>query len=157
MAHLVGSIVSMFAVDKLGRKPLLIVSQVGVILTWITFVICIALTEKGFETAKYGSAACLPMFMLFYSVGSASVPWILSSELFVQEARGTAASLVSAIVWISVFLVTFLFPIIVVVAKHFTFLIFVGILLLATIFILWKLPETKGKRLEDIQVQLKNA
>lgn len=157
MAHFISSMLSMFLVDRVGRKFLLTISQLGVVLTWITFITCFSLTQRGYEAAKFGSAACAPIFMVFFAIGSGSIPWILPSELFVQESRGIAASLISAFQRICTFSVAFLFPIIFVVAQQFTFLIFAGLLCVLTVLVLWKLPETKGKRLEDIQLELKNS
>lgn len=148
--------ISIFLVDRLGRKTLLATSITGLLLSLIVFVICISLSERGFETAKFGSAAVLPIYMGSFSFGCASIPWLLPGELFTQEARSTAACLNAAVSWGSALLATLLFPIIVAVAKQWTYVIFIICMVLALVFVIWKVPETKGKRIEDIQTELRN-
>ncbi|XP_055353603.1 solute carrier family 2, facilitated glucose transporter member 1-like [Paramacrobiotus metropolitanus] len=146
--------ISMFLVDRLGRRTLLLISQCGMIVALILFVIFASITESGVEGTEYGSAACLPFFIVCFALGSAAIPWILPGELFPQEAHSSAASFTASVCWASAILTTFLFPIVQHAAKQYTFLIFAGLVILGTVHVAWKLPETKGKTIDEIQTYL---
>ncbi|XP_055348681.1 solute carrier family 2, facilitated glucose transporter member 1-like [Paramacrobiotus metropolitanus] len=146
--------ISMFLVDRLGRRTLLLISQCGMIVALILFVIFACVTESGVEGTQYGSAACLPFFIVCFALGSAAIPWILPGEMFPQEAHSSAASFIASVSWASAILTTFLFPIVEHAAKQYTFLIFAGLVILGTVHVAWKLPETKGKTIDEIQTSL---
>ncbi|XP_055354862.1 solute carrier family 2, facilitated glucose transporter member 1-like [Paramacrobiotus metropolitanus] len=156
VVYLIALLTSMALVDRLGRRTLLLISHLGMIVALVLFVVFAVTREQGVEWTKYGSAACMPLFIASFATGSASVPWILPGELFPQEAHNSSASLVAAVSWAGAILTTLLFPLIVVVAKHYTFLIFAGLVALATVHIVIKLPETKGKTIEEIQALLRS-
>lgn len=153
-AALMATLLSAFLVEKIGRRLLFSVSYIGTLVTLIGFVICLDLVEGGSETANYGSLVCLLANMFFFSVGAGRVPTTFAGELFGQEARTTATSLVQMMVYGSGMVASLLYPIVVRVAKQFTYLIFAGFTLLLTVFVWRTLPETQGKELSSLQKEL---
>ena len=94
---------------------------------------------------------CLFVFFGFFQGGLATVAFILPSELFNQEARSAAASLISAVGAAGALITTFAFPLIFPFLEEYTYLIFIGCVLLTGFYLAWKLPETKGKSINEIQ------
>jgi MFS family permease len=85
----------------------------------------------------------------------APVTWVIISEIFPNRIRGTAMSIAVAFLWIACFLLTYTFPIFnAVLGASVTFWIYAAICVLGFIFIFLKLPETKGKTLEQIERDL---
>ncbi|XP_055348087.1 solute carrier family 2, facilitated glucose transporter member 1-like [Paramacrobiotus metropolitanus] len=155
--YLVAALISMFLIDRAGRRTLMLISQGGMIVALSLFVIFVSVGETGVYGMQYGSAVCIPLFIAFFAVGMDPIPWILPGDLFPQEAHSAAARFSSLLSWGSAMLVTFLFPIIEVAAKQYTFLIFIGFLVLGTVHVAWKLPETKGKTIDEIQMILRGS
>ncbi|XP_055331067.1 LOW QUALITY PROTEIN: solute carrier family 2, facilitated glucose transporter member 1-like [Paramacrobiotus metropolitanus] len=147
--------ISMVLVDRLGRRILLAISGFGVILALVMYTIFATMGDNGVgEGTKLATALCLPGYVLFYGIGVASVPWILAGELFTQEARSAATTLVSVVCWLVGAVVSNLFPLMVVAMSHYTFLIFAVLVLVCAVYLLLKLPETKGLTVENIQKKL---
>ncbi|XP_055348066.1 solute carrier family 2, facilitated glucose transporter member 1-like [Paramacrobiotus metropolitanus] len=152
--YTVAVVISMFLIDRAGRRTLLLISQGGMLVALTMFVVFVSVGDTGVHGMQYGSAVCIPLFIAFFAVGMDPIPWILPGDLFPQEAHSSAARFTSFLSWGSATLVTFLFPIIEAAAKQYTFLIFIGFLVLGTVHVAWKLPETKGKTIDEIQMSL---
>ena len=63
-------------------------------------------------------------------------------------------TLISVVCWVTELLATLLFPLIIVAAQEYTFIIFIGFVLMTGAFTYFRLPETKGKSIEQIQAML---
>jgi MFS family permease len=90
-----------------------------------------------------------------YGMSLAPVTWVLISEIFPNRIRGAAISIAVSSLWIACFILTFTFPILnnsLGPAK--TFWLYAAVCLLGFIFILTRVPETKGKTLEQIERDL---
>ena len=147
------TLVAVFTVEKLGRKPLLILGSIGMAVGALG----VALT--------FGNAALSTVTMISIMVYSASfmfswgpIAWVLIAELFPNTIRGAAVAIAVAFQWIFNFIVSSTF--VPMFNMHltpgddfghwFTYGLYGVICILAAIFV-WKLvPETKGKTLEDM-------
>ena len=145
------TLISLFLVDRAGRRVLLLVGHAGIIVSLALFITFSALSGEGFEWTKYGNVVCLFVFFVFFQGGLASVSFILPSELFNQEARSAATSLVSTVGSVGLLITTLGFPLILPILAEYTYLIFIGSLLLTGWYLVRKLPETKGKSINEIQ------
>jgi SP family sugar porter-like MFS transporter len=90
-----------------------------------------------------------------YTMSLAPIVWVLISEIFPNRIRGTAISIAVSSMWIANFILTFTFPILnktLGAAK--TFWMYSAVCLLGFIFVKAKVPETKGKTLEQIERDL---
>ncbi|OQV19977.1 Solute carrier family 2, facilitated glucose transporter member 3 [Hypsibius exemplaris] len=157
LVYLTFSLISMSLVDRLGRRIMLLISHTGMMVGMTLFTIFMLLSgQYAVEWAKFGCIASIFFWMAFYTTGSSSVPWFLPSELFPQEARAAAMTWTSILY--SGFSVTtsLTFPLVVFVLEEYTFLIFVAAIALGTVYVLWKLPETKGMAIDEIQVLLRH-
>ncbi len=85
----------------------------------------------------------------------APVTWVIISEIFPNRIRGTAMSIAVGFLWIACFLLTYTFPILnAVLGASGTFWTYGSICVVGFLFMLFRLPETKGKTLEAIEQEL---
>ena len=92
-----------------------------------------------------------------YGCTLAPVTWVVLSEIFPNRIRGAAMALAVFALWAACFILTYTFPLL---NRRFgpagTFWIYAAICVLGFVFILLRLPETKGKTLEEIEAQLED-
>ncbi len=103
----------------------------------------------------------LPMLLLVlaaigcYGMSLAPVTWVVISEIFPNRIRGAAVAVATTSLWAACFILTYTFPLL---NKNLgpagTFWVYAGICLAGFAFILKRLPETKGKSLEEIEKEL---
>lgn len=94
-------------------------------------------------------------FVAFFAMSIGPIIWVLIAELFPTRVRGIGVSFVGFLNSMAAFLVAFLFPYILVnTGSANTYFIFGGLALIAVTFVLLKVPETKGKSLEEIEKML---
>ena len=87
-----------------------------------------------------------------YAMSLAPVTWVVISEIFPNRIRGTAVSIAVAALWIASFILIITFPELNgKVGAAGTFWTYAGICVAGFFFSFWKLPETKGKTLEEIE------
>ena len=87
-----------------------------------------------------------------YAMSLAPVTWVVISEIFPNRIRGTAMSVAVAALWIASFILIITFPALNrMVGAAGTFWIYAAVCVAGFLFICWRLPETKGKTLEEIE------
>lgn len=138
--------VAIFTVEKLGRKPLLIVGSLGMALG--AFGVALTFGKEGMETL------CMASIMLYsacFMFSWGPICWVYISEIFPNTIRGAAVAIAVAFQWIFNFIVSSSFvPMCDSLGYLFTYGLYGTICVIAAIFV-WKLvPETKGKTLEDM-------
>lgn len=149
-------LVAIFLIDKLGRKPLLYVSTIG--MTVCLFSIGVTLTFIG--QGQVGIAMAILFVcsnVAFFSVGIGPVCWVLTSEIFPLRLRAQAAALgavgnrvCSGLVAMSFLSVTRA------ISVGGTFFVFSVISAISVLFVYALVPETKGKSLEQIELLFKD-
>ncbi|XP_055342492.1 solute carrier family 2, facilitated glucose transporter member 3-like [Paramacrobiotus metropolitanus] len=146
------ALLCMALIDRVGRRILLLVSHTGMIVALMGFVLSLNLPHTGdYAWVRFLPAACIPLYIAFYALGSNSIPYILPAEMFGQEARAAAMTWVSAVSWGAAVVTTLMFPLVNALTKEYTFLFFVASVVAATWYLLFKLPETKGRTIEEVQ------
>lgn len=148
--NLVFTLVAMFTVDKWGRKKLMILGSMGLALT------CILLGSAfHFQLQGIAVLSLVIIAIAIYAMSLAPIVWVILSEIFPNRIRGAAMALATFGLWIACFLLTYTFPLL---NKGLgaagTFWVYAGICLVGFLFVLLKLPETKGKSLEEIEKEL---
>lgn len=145
-------------IDRLGRKILLIVSDVvmivGLGLLGGYFYIHKNHAEmvEGLGWIPLGS---LMIYVVAFSLGFGPVPWLMLGEIFPGKIRGSAAATSTAFNWTCAFAVTKAFPAFLhAYGPAVTFLCFGAICILGLAFIVLVVPETQGQSLDDIERQL---
>ena len=95
------------------------------------------------------------MAIACYAMSLAPIVWVVLSEIFPQQIRGTAMAISTLFLWIASFILTYSFPLLnESLQAAGTFWLYGGICLTGFFFIRARLPETKGKSLEDIEKEI---
>ena len=148
--NLVFTLMAIAAVDRLGRKILMLAGSAGL-------AILFALLGAAFFGGVTGSPilALILAAMACYCCTLAPITWVILSEIFPNRIRGAAMSVSVFSLWAACFAAAQLFPIISEkIDLSRSFLGFSAICALGFFYVLVRLPETKGKSLEDIERQL---
>ncbi len=145
--NLVFTLLAMLLVDRFGRRPLMIFGCVSIALSHLaaSFAYRAHLQGVWVLTLTLCAIAC-------YAVSLAPVTWVLISEIFPNRIRSTAISTTVASLWVASFVLTYTFPALDrLLGTAGTFLIYGGICAAGTFLIVFAVPETKGRSLEQIE------
>jgi SP family sugar porter-like MFS transporter len=148
--NLIFTFVGMFTVDRIGRKALMLLGAGGLagIFAVIGSMYFLHLQGLPLLIMVVAAIAC-------YAMSLAPVTWVVLSEIFPNRIRGAAMSVATFSLWTACFILTYTFPLLNQLLKASgTFWLYGFICLLGFLFILKKLPETKGKSLEEIEHEL---
>ena len=149
-ANLVATFVAIATVDRLGRRFLMLAGSAGLAVIYTLIGISYATQNQGTHVLLLAVAA-----IACYACSLAPVTWVVLSEIFPNRVRGAALSLAVLALWVACFILTFTFPILIErLGFAGTFWLYAGICAVGFVFILLRLPETKGKTLEEIEAQL---
>lgn len=147
MVNLVFTLVAMWQVDKLGRRPLMLF---GSLVLSVLYVLLAILLKSG------ASAGFVSIFVLLaiasYATSLAPVTWVLISEIFPNKIRGIATSVAVVSLWAAYFILVFTFPVLAkTLGTYGPFWLYAAICLLGFFFIKSKVKETKGRTLEELE------
>jgi SP family xylose:H+ symportor-like MFS transporter len=148
--NLVCTIAAMGWVDRFGRRTLLSWGCAGIAVAHALLGLAYASGLGGIFVLALtlGAIAC-------YAMSLGPVTWVLIAEIFPNSIRGPAVSIAVSALWIACFILTFTFPILTQrLETAGTFWLYGGICLAGLIFIRLRVPETKGKTLEQIEQEL---
>ena len=148
--NLVFTLVAMFTVDKWGRKKLMLFGAAGLTITYILLGSAFFFGLKG--------VAVLSLVVIaigVYAMSLAPVVWVILSEIFPNRIRGAAMALATFALWVACFILTYTFPLLnASLGAAGTFWVYAAICFVSFVFLLIKLPETKGKSLEELEKEL---
>lgn len=147
LINLVFTLLSMNLIDRYGRRTLMKIGSVGLILT-------LGLVARAFYLHDFGLTVPILLFVYiaFFGFSQGAVIWVFISEIFPNEVRASGQALGSFTHWLMAAIITFTFPYL---AEHFgggnTFLFFALMMVLQLLFVLRLMPETKGTSLEKVE------
>ena len=140
-----------FASDKYGRKPLAIMSGVGMFLSMSGLAFCSAFPLKG-TSLQMLPAVLLYIFVSTGTFGVLTLPFAMVAEIYPQKSRGFAVGLTIAIGFILSFINIKTFSTVFEAFGSFSIFSFYALIALVAIFFaIFVLPETKGKSLQEIE------
>ncbi|WP_138992901.1 sugar porter family MFS transporter [Larkinella sp. C7] len=147
IVNLVFTLVAMWQVDKLGRKPLMLIGTLGLA---VLYVVIAVLLKTG------ASSGLLSVFVLLaisvYATSLAPITWVLISEIFPNRVRGLASSVAILALWGAYFILVFTFPILAEqLGTYGPFGLYAVICLVGFWFVRRNVRETKGKTLEELE------
>jgi sugar porter (SP) family MFS transporter len=135
-------------VDRLGRRPLLLIGSAGM-------AVSLVLLGRAFALHQFQGAGMLLYILAYvasFSVAMGPVVWVVLSEVFPTRIRGRAMSIATVCLWAACYAVSQAFPIMVATLKEaVTFWIYAALCAVALAFVACFVPETKGKTLEEIE------
>lgn len=148
------TIVAILIIDKIDRKKLLMMGNLGMVFSLLAMSLLIWLL--GVDASVWIIIVCLALFIVFFGLSWGPVLWVMLPELFPMRARGAATGIAALVLSIGSLLVAYLFPIISSVLNvQQVFLIFAVIGIIAFFFVMKFLPETRGRSLEQIEADLR--
>lgn len=160
VVQVVMTFVTAVLIDKAGRRLLLL--QSGIVMGTCLFLLGIFFSIKSNpeneELVK--DIAFIPLisvivFIISFSLGFGPIPWMMMGELFAPEVKSIASAIAVMFNWTLVFIVTKTFgSMLEVLGSDWTFWFFGICMVLCTIFVFFKVPETKGKSGAEIQIML---
>ena len=151
-----GSLVAIRLIDRVGRRPLLIGDLSG--MTVGLSVVAVDFAVGG--SHLHGDAAIVAVVAFFFYTGSFAIGlgpvfWLLISEIYPVDVRGQAMSLATMTNWGANFVVTISFLTLLDAIHGFgTFFLFAFLALFAVVYCVMRIPETKGKSLQQIEREL---
>lgn len=151
-----GALLFLVIADKFNRRMLL---KVGGLCMGLSFILPAIISLLFQATGNANNSvlnvvllAFICIYVAFYSCTWAPLTWVLVGELFPLAIRGRASGLASSFNWVGSFLVGLLFPIMTAsMSQDSVFAIFGVICLLGVLFVQFKVPETRGRTLEEIE------
>ncbi|XP_015065733.1 probable polyol transporter 4 isoform X1 [Solanum pennellii] len=149
-------LIAIFLIDKVGRKPLLYVSTIGMTTCLFGLGLTLSLLGNGSVGIKL-AILCVCGNVAFFSVGIGPICWVLTSEIFPLRLRAQASALgaVGSRVSSGVVAMSFL-SVSRTITVGGTFFVFAAISALSVAFVHKCVPETKGKSLEEIEMMFQN-
>jgi SP family facilitated glucose transporter-like MFS transporter 1 len=147
--NLLMTIVAVPVMDKAGRRPLLLVPMVGMVLILALITIALKL-QSALPWMSYVSIGCVLAYVICFAVGLGPIPIMIGAELFRQGPRPFAMSLAGLTNWVFTAIVAISFELIQKLTKEYTFIIFLVLMIGFTIFVFFFVPETKNKTFEEI-------
>lgn len=148
--------VTMFLVDRVGRKSLLLFGCAALCAVYVAIAMCFKTNAAG-EPLVQG----LPVVLLtlvcvsVYSFTLAPLLWVILSEIYPNRIRGAAISIAATAHWVANFILTYTFPTVnSKLGLSGVFWLFAGVCAVGFLVVRRVLPETKGRSLEDIEREL---
>ncbi|XP_072944070.1 facilitated trehalose transporter Tret1-like isoform X2 [Epargyreus clarus] len=157
VVNFVSTFIATGIIDRLGRKMLLYISSVSMIITLVALGAYFYVKDAGVDVNSYGwlPLACLVIYVLGFSIGFGPIPWLMLGEILPSKIRGNAASLATGFNWTCTFVVTKTFHnIIDAIHMYGTVWVFAVLCVLGLFFVIFFVPETRGKSLEEIEKKL---
>ncbi|XP_013886414.1 solute carrier family 2, facilitated glucose transporter member 2 [Austrofundulus limnaeus] len=143
------TLVSVALVDKAGRRSLTLIGLGGMCCCAVAMTVGIRF-QNDFSWMSYVSMSAIFLFVSFFEIGPGPIPWFIVAELFSQGPRPAAIALAGCCNWTSNFIIGMTFPYIQAWMDCYVFILFAVLLFGSTVFIYFRVPETKGKTFEEI-------
>jgi len=148
--NLVFTLLAMRMVDSWGRRKLMLLGSAGLAAIYLLLG-----SSYLFELKGLAILILVLIAIATYAMTLAPITWVVLSEIFPNSVRGSAMAIATTALWIACFVLTYTFPILnKMLNASGTFWLYAIICLSGFLFILKKLPETKGKSLEEIENKL---
>lgn len=150
IANLIFTFVAIYTVDRLGRRALMLIGAGGLAGIYAILGLCYYMEMSGVLMV-----ALVVLAIACYSMSLGPVTWVLLSEIFPNRVRAVAVATGTFALWVASCTLTYTFPFLNAgLGTSGTFWIYACICLAGFLFFLKKLPETKGKSLEELEREL---
>jgi len=151
------TLVAIALVDRIGRKPLLIIGSAGMTITLAAMAWCFS------QATGSGATLSLPSpwnmvalvsanaYVVFFGLSWGPMVWVLLGEMFPNRIRAIALAVAAAAQWIANFIITSSFPALAEAGLSFAYGLYAAFALISLIFVAKAVRETKGMELEQMQ------
>jgi SP family sugar porter-like MFS transporter len=149
--NVVFTLIALAAIDRFGRRFLLLIGVSGLVVVYTALGALYRLHMQGKPMLVLVLAA-----IACYAVSLAPATWVVIAEIFPTRIRGSAMSIAITALWTACFLLTYSFPLLnASLGAAGTFWTYAAICLAGLFFLYFRLPETRGKTLEEIETSLR--
>ena len=151
------TLVAIALVDRVGRKPLLVVGSAGMAVTLAVMAWCFSqATGTGADLQLPGSIGPVALvaanlYVVFFGVSWGPVVWVLLGEMFPNRIRAIALAVAAAAQWLANFAITATFPKLAEIGLAFAYGLYAAFALLSLVFVLAAVRETRGMELEQMR------
>jgi SP family galactose:H+ symporter-like MFS transporter len=155
IVNVVSTLLAIFLMDRLGRRLLLLIGIGGMALMLAALGVIFMI---GPSSVGVLVLIVLLVYIVSFAISLGPVYWVMSSEIFPNRLRGTGSSISTACNWGANLLISVTFlSMVAALGKPITFWIYMIFAIVAFFFVLFLVPETKGKRLEQIEAYWNNG
>ncbi|WP_438352441.1 sugar porter family MFS transporter [Microbacterium sp. CJ88] len=152
------TLVAIFLVDRVGRKPILLTGSVMMTLSLAAMAVCFLFSvtdAQGAVTlpAPWGPIALVAanLFVIGFGASWGPLVWVLLGEIFPSRIRGKALGVAAGAQWVANFLITVSFPAMSAWSLPLTYAMYAAFAALSFFYVAWKVPETKGMDIEQTE------
>jgi sugar porter (SP) family MFS transporter len=154
--NLIFTFVGLYLIDRLGRKTLMLIGSLG-------YIISLSMVAYAFKTGASPTflLTFLLLFIASHAIGQGAVIWVFLSEIFPNKIRAMGQSFGASVHWVFAAIITLITPAflddkkgILKDAPWIIFAFLAGMMVLQLIWVLVKMPETKGVSLEELEKKL---
>ncbi len=151
------TLIAIWLVDRVGRKPLLLVGSALMALSLGVMALAFSFaTGSGQDVSlpgAWGPVALVAanLFVVGFGASWGPLVWVLLGEIFPSRIRGKALGVAAGAQWLANFLVSWTFPALADWSLTITYGAYAFFAALSFVFVMWKIPETKGMELEQTE------
>ncbi|KAK4519368.1 uncharacterized protein ATC70_009603 [Mucor velutinosus] len=144
VVNFVSTIASLILIDRMGRRPLLLIAEAGACIFSVLLII-------GY-VYSIGALLIVAVFgyVISFAIGVGPIPWMITSEMSPVYASSAVGAIATAVNWAMNFLIGQCFPVIFAKIQGYSFAIFAAIAAMAFVFTWFRVPETKNRSIEAI-------
>ncbi|GAB2606397.1 sugar porter family MFS transporter [Pseudactinotalea suaedae] len=165
VTNIVVTVVAIMLVDRVGRRPMLLAGSAGMVASLGMMALAFSNAElvtgaDGTSTAELAAPwstvalVCANVFVVAFGVSWGPLVWVLLGEMFPNSIRAWALAVAAAAQWVANFAISTTFPVFAEIGLPFAYGFYAVFALLSFVFVLTKIPETKGKELEDMDDEM---
>ncbi|NLR67523.1 sugar porter family MFS transporter [Chitinophaga varians] len=153
LVNMIFTMMGLWLIDRLGRRSLMLIGSVG-------YVLSLGAIAAAFHFHYLGGMVVPALVFLFiasHAIGQGAVIWVFISEIFPNQVRSYGQSLGSSVHWVMAAVITSIFPFFAnnpAIGPAKIFLFFMLMMTLQMLWVLLKMPETKGVSLEEMEEKL---
>lgn len=150
VVNLIFTVIGVFLIDRVGRKQLMLVGSLGYIVSLL-----LVASAFFFQWGGIWVPVFLFLFIASHAVGQGAVIWVFISEIFPNHLRASGQAFGSSVHWVLAAIVPSVVPVLFTfIGAGYVFLFFAIMMFLQLLFVVFMMPETKGKSLEVLSKEL---
>lgn len=150
VVNLLFTLLGVFLIDRLGRKQLMFIGSIGYIISLSLVAAAFFLNWGGLWVPIF-----LFLFIAAHAIGQGAVIWVFISEIFPNHLRASGQAFGSSTHWVLAAIIPSLIPFLFsTIGAGYVFAFFAFMMVLQLLFVIFMMPETKGKSLEELSEEL---
>lgn len=156
ITNIVVTIIAILLVDKVGRRPMLLIGSVGMAITlgMMSVAFSFGTLQDGAVTLPQPwsmvALVCANGFVVFFGATWGPLVWVLLGEMFPNSIRAGALAVAAAAQWVANFFISTTFPAFADIGLTFAYGFYAFFAIVSFFFVYFQVPETKGRELETM-------